>query len=779
MPQHRNKTVVQAFNLVPVVEQALSDRPKTEVSCLAAADRCMYIGTQCGLIIYYQVEENKSPLGKIVYQSKVKGRIQLGADKRKPVQQLTVVPHQKRLVAMVDGVLYVMHMSTLELFDTGQRVSRIQCYCVNECRSAQTSQTASSTFELILAPQRKKLIQQYALSGDKMVHLKDYTLPDPAVTMARDGGSVCVAVSPSGQDDGRYVTVNIHENGKIMDLVPYDSGTKPIVKRTNKGEFLVNTGTFGIIVFASGISKRPPVDWSRMPPSAATYKFPYIVAWSELTAQIHVFNILDQRCVQEIPFPGGRFLGDLNGKVYGGMDRSIYVLPYVPLRDQVSNLLDRQLVEEAVLLAETITAVEAAKEKESPEAYMNEVKQRAAFIYLGNGRYSEAEALLVECGADPREVIVLFDDLLPAASTFKSKGNKIHGIPSIQALATVGQLSLVEAKKFLIRYLKDVRTTPLVQGRREDVDTSLVKLLAEERSSSLIPYIENHDLYIAFEETKAILDKYKCHHALGLLYYYSNQASKALNIWTRISDEELTDKDFPGFGYIVDFLSKYTVEEVVFQYSEWALKRDEELATNIFTERTEQLNSDQVLKFLSPFKTATVSYLEHIIHGQGSKEERYHTKLAGYYLDTVLALSEEGSQSSMRLGAARQKLLEFLESSSHYHAPQLLSKVQDSDLHRECALLYGRMDEHEKALTLLAHKLKDYKQAEEYCRLYSQDRSRQYRQNLYQTLLRVYLLPRDKDHSTLIRPALSLLNSHGGHFDGAQVLELLPPHYVS
>ncbi len=43
----------------------------------------------------------------------------------------------------------------------------------------------------------------------------------------------------------------------------------------------------------------------------------------------------------------------------------------------------------------------------------------------------------------------------------------------------------------------------------QDVDTSLVKLLAEERSSSLIPYIENHDLYIAFEETKATLDKYK------------------------------------------------------------------------------------------------------------------------------------------------------------------------------------------------------------------------------------------------------------------------------
>ncbi len=41
------------------------------------------------------------------------------------------------------------------------------------------------------------------------------------------------------------------------------------------------------------------------------------------------------------------------------------------------------------------------------------------------------------------------------------------------------------------------------------METSLVKLLAEERSSSLIPYIENHDLYITFQETKATLDKYK------------------------------------------------------------------------------------------------------------------------------------------------------------------------------------------------------------------------------------------------------------------------------
>ena len=87
------------------------------------------------------------------------------------------------------------------------------------------------------------------------------------------------------------------------------------------------------------------------------------------------------------------------------------------------------------------------------------------------------------------------------------------------------------------------------------------------------------------------------------------------------------------------------------------------------------------------------------------------------------------------------------------------------------------MEEHDKALTLLAHKLQDYERAKEYCLTYSLGRNRDYRQGLYQTLLQVYLRPSGKEHSTLIRPALSLLNSHGYYFDAAQVLELLPPDW--
>jgi len=43
------------------------------------------------------------------------------------------------------------------------------------------------------------------------------------------------------------------------------------------------------------------------------------------------------------------------------------------------------------------------------------------------------------------------------------------------------------------------------------------------------------------------------------------------------------------------------------------------------------------------------------------------------------------------LQQARRKLKAFLESSTYYRAPELLSRVQDTDLHMECAILFGRV----------------------------------------------------------------------------------------
>lgn len=58
-----------------------------KVCCLSVWEHCLYVGTECGLVIYYFLEEHKSALGKILFQSKIKGRIQLGSEKVRDVPE--------------------------------------------------------------------------------------------------------------------------------------------------------------------------------------------------------------------------------------------------------------------------------------------------------------------------------------------------------------------------------------------------------------------------------------------------------------------------------------------------------------------------------------------------------------------------------------------------------------------------------------------------------------------------------------------------------------------
>ncbi len=69
------------------------------------------------------------------------------------------------------------------------------------------------------------------------------------------------------------------------------------------------------------------------------------------------------------------------------------------------------------------------------------------------------------------------------------------------------------------------------------------------------------------------------------------------------------------------FCRRYSELHVVLEYVKWALDRDEEMAVQIFTEREDKssMSPSQVLDILSPFKLATMSYLEHIVHVQDSK----------------------------------------------------------------------------------------------------------------------------------------------------------------
>ena len=72
-----------------------------------------------------------------------------------------------------------------------------------------------------------------------------------------------------------------------------------------------------------------------------------------------------------------------------------------------------------------------------------------------------------------------------------------------------------------------------------------------------------------------------------------------------------------------------------------------------------------------------------------------------------------GSEPGL-LGATRAKLLSFLDSSNYYHAEALLARFPLDDLYEERAVLLAKLGQHEAALSIYVHTLKDMQTAETY-----------------------------------------------------------------
>lgn len=97
----------------------------------------------------------------------------------------------------------------------------------------------------------------------------------------------------------------------------------------------------------------------------------------------------------------------------------------------------------------------------------------------------------------------------------------------------------------------------------------------------------------------------------------------------------------------------------------------------------------------------------------------------------------------------------------------------------ERATLHGKLEEHDKALHILVHKLRDFPSAEAFCIWASSNRDPAYRQQLFHLLLGVYLdgTPPGKGQAAggkMEMAAVDLLNRHGEVFDAVRVLRMLP-----
>ncbi|KAK6486747.1 transforming growth factor-beta receptor-associated protein 1-like [Huso huso] len=758
---------VKAFELVPAVERALlmGDKARINIECIECCGKNLYVGTNDCFVYHFLLEEKTTSKEKLTFSVQKQQHKYLGL--KKPVSELKAASALNRLIVLCDNTIMLVNMLNLDPVQSGAKIKGVVTFTVNE------NPVNGDPFcvELGVISVKRRTIQIYMVYEDRVQIVKELSTPEQPSAVSLDGYFLCLALTT------QYIIVN-YSTGASQDLFPFDTEEKkPIVKRIGREEFLLaGPGGLGMFATAAGISQRAPVHWSENVIGAAIC-FPYVVALDEGFVTVH--SMLDQQLKQTLPFRDGHIMQEFEGKVILATMKEVYVLVPLPLERQIQDLLASQRVEEAIVLAE---GAQRNIPKEKFLVMYRRILQQAGFIQFGQLQFLEAKDNFRKGQLDVRELISLYPLLLSSTSTFTRSHPPLHEFADLNHLTQGDQEKITKCKRFLISYLKEIRSTEVAKGYKEDVDTALLKLYAEANHESLLDLLVSEN-FCLLVDSAPWLEKHKKYFALGLLYHCNGQDDAAVQLWVRIVKGELQDTTRPDlYEYVVDFLSFCSSQELVWKYADWALQKNQKVGVQIFTrrpvdeEKAGKLNPDDIIKYLHKYSQAVTQYLEHLVLDRKIQKEKFHTHLAVLYLDEVLQLQSQSDQHSEELSTARAKLRSLLQQSCLYRVQLVLGKIKDTDLNLECAILYGKLEEHDKALHILVHQLKDFQAAEDYCLWNSEGRDLSYRQRLFHMLLAVYMDPA-VDNDTLVMAAVDLLNNHAEVFDAVRVLRLVPGNW--
>lgn len=199
---------------------------------------------------------------------------------------------------------------------------------------------------------------------------------------------------------------------------------------------------------------------------------------------------------------------------------------------------------------------------------------------------------------------------------------------------------------------------------------------------------------------------------------------------------------------------------------EWLIARDPDRTLHLLVSTSAELNNDHILNLLAERPLHIVAFLEELVINRRTDINRYHTQLAQQYL-TLLLSPRTPRQRALLL---RKKLQAHLLTSDKYAVSLILNKIQGTVLKKELAILYGKLQEHEKALKVLVYDVHDLQSAEEYCREWPTGRK-----ELHLLLLNIYLnCDKPDQQDTLLERAVEFLNDRLSVFNFSEVYKIIP-----
>ncbi|XP_051724984.1 transforming growth factor-beta receptor-associated protein 1 isoform X1 [Ctenopharyngodon idella] len=647
-------------------------------------------------------------------------------------------------------------MFSLEPIPALKKIQNVSLFCVRES-AAQTD-----SVELIAASTKRKIVSVYKVCVDRWECVRQVALPQEPVALAAHGTCLCVATCD------RYFLHDYHSQ-TTLDLFPHNLAKQNIIaNKYGKGEFILNgPGSLGMFVMKNGTSQHPPVQWPDGVVDAAVH-FPYVLVLQNQT--VHIYSILDQQLKQTVPLQSAKSLISTEESVFVVADKEIHRLSPVPLEDQIQELVKRQRVDEALTL---LDRVQDLLPMDSYKDLHKNVICTSGMIKFYREAFVEAKELFIKGELDPREIISLYPAMPVVSEDFTPQTTAVSNAKDLWMLSRDDWPTFQQYLSFLDDFLREVRPTGQGQMCPQDIDSTLFKLYLEQgeygKLDQLVSSQNNCNLQMCVPD----LEQHKRFFTLGLLYESQGQHVKAIQTWVKIVEDESEDpSDINVFQHIVNTLSNLKHKPIVLKFVDWVLQREQEAGILIFTKMHASSHiifaPEEVLTILTNYSVATILYLEFLVNELHSKEEKHHTMLITSYIKWILQ-SIEGDCNETSREEMRHKLQKLLWQSSFYNADTIYDQITSSFLHVEKAILLGKSGKHKKALQVLVYEEKDQQAAESYCWRTSAGRDRKFTQEMFLTLLQIYL---ESTHHVIA--AVDLLNKNAASFDLVSVLRVLP-----
>ncbi|KAI7746579.1 hypothetical protein M8C21_005733, partial [Ambrosia artemisiifolia] len=324
-------------------------------------------------------------------------------------------------------------------------------------------------------------------------------------------------------------------------------------------------------------------------------------------------------------------------------------------------------------------------------------------------------------------------------------------------LDAVGQTFVINESTRLKRSAKGRVNVPTDSGAREMaaiLDTALLQaFLLTGQTAAVLDLLKGFN-YCDLSICEEIMQKGKNDSCLVELYKYNSMHREALKLLHQLVEDATTDE--PKVMHPQNFKPEMIIEYLkplcgidpmlVLESSMLVLEKCPTQTIDLFL--SGNIPADLVNSYLkqhAPSMQAT--YLEHMIKiNEKGISGNLQNEMVQIYLSEVLDLysdlTAQKKWDEKTYTPTRKKLISALQNNSEYNPEVSLKQIPADALYEERAILLGRMNQHELALSIYIHKLQLPELALSYCdRLYESEVNRKAQGNIYLSLLQVYLNP--------------------------------------